>query len=263
MEEIRKSLDRTQMEQASMNSEDARRSSRPKEGKSFFDEMLDQKRNAGASQVTPMKETSTPRESARAGEQYQERIKERSKDKDKEKNEEDQKKSKDEARETAGDPKKVVGRGGLKKNNEGGGGKSFQDGGPSSKQSRRSAMIDKKLGVDETSLSQGLSQTSKSFAAKLANTGNLPKTLPKEVLDQIVRYVRIGINRKQGKEIELALHQDIFKGLRLRFTENRGKVSVHFLTAGGAVRDLFLSERNSIHAALSLKGISVEEIRVS
>lgn len=260
MEEIRKSLDRTRLEQGALQSEEVRRASRPKEGKSFFDEMLEQKRNSASAQPLTLKEASTSKEALRAGEKFQERLKEKPKEKEKENSEEEKKKSREEGR-SGDDPKRVVGKQGDKKNQEGGGdAKGGNEGG--AKGGRRNAPDAKKASAEETRLSQGLGQACRTFTAKLAKAGTLPKTLSRELLEQIVRHVRIRLNRKKEVEVELDLHRDVFQGLRLRLSENRGKVRLHFLAADPEVRELFRRERGAIREALLLKGVAVEEIRV-
>ena len=104
-----------------------------------------------------------------------------------------------------------------------------------------------------TKMAKAAAQVSRPEAARLAQ----------EVLNKVVQYVRIGLNRKGEKEIQLDLHQKIFRGLRLRVTEKGGKVSVHFRTFDEKGRATFEQNADAIRDALSKKGIEVEEITVA
>ena len=83
------------------------------------------------------------------------------------------------------------------------------------------------------------------------------------MINQIVQAIQIGKNELGWLELRLILREHIFKGLRLRFTSNRGKVSIQFETADRKVKDLFNAEAGKIESALKEKGIAVEEIKIS
>ncbi len=120
------------------------------------------------------------------------------------------------------------------------------------------------MNLDATGFSTNQTQLGKAFQTYLKKQANfIPKQLSQEILNQLVRYVRIGLNKEGNKEIELDLHKEVFKGLRLRLTANHGKVSVHFLTANSDVRELFKRETSKIEGALVARGIAVQEIKVS
>lgn len=99
-------------------------------------------------------------------------------------------------------------------------------------------------------------------ASRLAGKGLLPPRLPQELLDRIVKHARLLMNKDGEKEMQLALHEEIFKGLRLRIATKKGKVTATFVTSSREVHDLFLSERRAIDDALTEKGVEVEGIDV-
>ncbi|MBU4484716.1 flagellar hook-length control protein FliK [bacterium] len=90
-----------------------------------------------------------------------------------------------------------------------------------------------------------------------------PKLLNQDLLNQIVRHVKVGINLKGEKEMRMDLHGKVFQGLRLRVAEKDGKIRVHFLTATKGVKALFEKESEKIKQALIDKNIDVTEIIVS
>ncbi|MFH0800472.1 MAG: flagellar hook-length control protein FliK [Pseudomonadota bacterium] len=106
------------------------------------------------------------------------------------------------------------------------------------------------------------------FAAKLesslkgADAAHQP-AITQQILNKIVQYVRIGINRKGEKEMQMDLHENVFRGLKLRVTSRDGKVSVHFRTADKKGRAVFEKNAGAIRDALQKKGIEVDEIIVS
>ncbi|MBI1910175.1 MAG: flagellar hook-length control protein FliK [Deltaproteobacteria bacterium] len=92
--------------------------------------------------------------------------------------------------------------------------------------------------------------------------GTNPTQLSKEVLDQIVQYVRILTKPGGEKEMEVALHQNIYRGLKLKVSSAQGKLRATFTTSSSEVRQLFESNRKVLQAALAQKGIEVEGIDV-
>jgi len=124
-------------------------------------------------------------------------------------------------------------------------------------------------GVATRSKAEGLKQAPAhlraQFANKLVQAAKQPsRALTQQVLNQIVQYVRIGINSNDEKEILVDLHERIFKGLKLRVaTKGKGKVTVNFTTADSEVRSLFLANRGDIRDALERSGIDVDEITVA
>ncbi len=103
------------------------------------------------------------------------------------------------------------------------------------------------------------------FARNLAKAARMPENVfTQHVLNQIVRYVRIGINAEGEKEMRLELHEKIFRGVRLRVsTKGKGKVVVHFTTSDAEAREAFMKQRDAIRGALAKKGIEVAEITIT
>jgi len=99
------------------------------------------------------------------------------------------------------------------------------------------------------------------ISGELKSLSNV-RELPKQVLDQIVQYVRIGLNKDLNKEIQVDLSDKIFKGLSLKVSSNRGLIQVSFLTGNAEVRRLFEASKNQIAQELKQKGIQVEKVQV-
>ena len=110
----------------------------------------------------------------------------------------------------------------------------------------------------------GLEQSK--FALKLKsemNSVHLTREFIQKMVNQLVKIVKTGINKDGEKEIRLDLHERIFKGLRLRVALKDGKVSVHFKTSSGEVKELFANSSEDIQKQLEAKGISIREITVT
>lgn len=262
MDETVKYIERRQLDRTESFREVDKPKPPRKEGKSPFDEMLEQSRLLQQGNMdTKVQNKQTTQQAIQEIEKRQERSKDSSKDKEKE---EDQRQEGSQERKTATGPgRKVVGKTSLKQNQSGSGGGRFDGSGHSAKKGDPSVRIAKKTGLGEFSISQNSSPLESKFNTTLSHIAKaIPKTLPQEVLNQIVRYVRIGLNQNGHQTIELRLHREIFKGLRLRLSSNRGKVSVHFLAATPEVKALFEREKFKIQDKLMLKGIAVEEILV-
>lgn len=95
-----------------------------------------------------------------------------------------------------------------------------------------------------------------------AKSSPVPKTIPQRVLDQIVSYARISSKKDGETEMELALHEEIFKGLRMRITSKNGKIKATFVTSSRDVRELFLTEKHVLQRELTENGLVVEGINV-
>lgn len=264
IEESYKYIERRGLEKPRDPREPEKEKFRQKEGKSPFDEVLEQGRRLtqGTLNARGLKVNAETKESPLPMEKFKEKIKERSEEREKE--EDRKKESREEKRETTDPSHKVVGKGSGKKNEGGssGGGEKGERG--LAGQKGRKLFAKASMRNSDGALHQiNGKRFSRAFGEKLGLNKQFPKTLPQEVLNHIVRYVRIGLNQKGEKEIALDLHQNVFKGLRLRLSSNHGKVKIHFLAADGAVRLLFSKEKEAILEALSKKGIAVEEILVT
>jgi len=106
------------------------------------------------------------------------------------------------------------------------------------------------------------------FAKKLADSIKTASTpgraqLTQQVLNKIVQYVRVGINTKGEKEIQMELHERIFRGLKLRVIARGGKVGVIFGTSDRKGREILEKNRDGIFRALKDKGIEVDDIEIT
>lgn len=104
-------------------------------------------------------------------------------------------------------------------------------------------------------------QTASAQTAGLSGPGARGQ-IPQRLLDQIVQFARLITRNEQDKEMEVALRDEVFKGLRLRVRLKDGKLSATFLSDDKEVRDLFQAEKQAISSALAEKGIDVEAINV-
>ncbi|MBF0493124.1 MAG: flagellar hook-length control protein FliK [Deltaproteobacteria bacterium] len=86
--------------------------------------------------------------------------------------------------------------------------------------------------------------------------------IPKQVLDQIIQVIKVGMNKDDQKEIHLDLSEKIFRGLSLKVTSKNGKVEVSFITSDPQVKRLFESEKQNISEALQEKGVQLSQIQV-
>lgn len=86
--------------------------------------------------------------------------------------------------------------------------------------------------------------------------------VPPQVIDQIVQYVRVGLNKNMDKEIQIDLSDKVFKGLSLRIALHEGKLQITFLTANADVRRLFEASKGDIGKALQAKGHRIESMQV-
>jgi hypothetical protein len=100
-------------------------------------------------------------------------------------------------------------------------------------------------------------------STELVGSTQTTRELPKAVLDQIVQYVRIGLNKDLNKEIQIDFHDQFFNGLKLKVTSHGKEVSVEFIAQNRSVKDCFQQERENIALALGEKGIDVRSITVT
>lgn len=90
-----------------------------------------------------------------------------------------------------------------------------------------------------------------------------PELLNKALIDRLVQYCRLVTKVDGDKEIDMQLHEEVFKGLRLRLALVKGKVATTFVTRSPEVRDLFLAQKGAIQQALEEKGIEVASVEVT
>ncbi len=95
----------------------------------------------------------------------------------------------------------------------------------------------------------------------LQNVQSLQK-IPPQILDQIVQYIRVGLNKNLDKEMQIDLSDKVFRGLSLKVALHQGKLQITFLTANADVRRLFESSKFEMKQALESKGHRVESLQV-
>lgn len=86
--------------------------------------------------------------------------------------------------------------------------------------------------------------------------------VPPQVIDQIVQYVRVGLNKNMDKEVQIDLSDKVFKGLSLRIALHVGKLEITFLTSNADVRRLFEASKGDIGQALQAKGHQIASMQV-
>lgn len=134
---------------------------------------------------------------------------------------------------------------------------SGQSGAGTGKSSAQAARPEAKPMWSAGMIAQGPAGTA---TASQAATG--PGRIPQRVIEQIVSYARLYSKKDGETELELALHEEIFKGLRMRISTKNGRVKVTFITSSRDVRDLFKMERNSLNSELTENGLAVDGIDV-
>jgi hypothetical protein len=96
-----------------------------------------------------------------------------------------------------------------------------------------------------------------------AETVAAPRELPKPLLEQIINYVRIGLDKKLNKVMEIEFKDQVFNGLQLKVTSHGKEVSIEFIVPNRSVRECFLQERENLAMTLGEKGIDCRDIVVS
>lgn len=105
-------------------------------------------------------------------------------------------------------------------------------------------------------------QGKQALTPEISETKHLSQTLPKALIDQIVQYCRLVTRTDGDKEMEMQLHENIFKGLRLRVVLKEGKISVSLLASSDEVRGFFQARKQEMQESLMEKGIEVKAIDV-
>lgn len=157
---------------------------------------------------------------------------------------------------------KVIAKGKLKQGNQGQSGQGKGGGFGMGAGRKKLARILEKSGAKSVPL-----DLKGKFAKKLSDIQKaaMPSKaqMSQEVMNKIIQYVRVGINTKGEKEIQMELHEKIFRGLKLRIIAKDGKVHVHFTSADKKGREVMEKNKNGIKDALAKKGIEVDEILVT
>jgi len=249
-----------QKRQDRLAAEKPKETEKPKEGPSQFDRVLEESKSiqrALPTTQTPQKATTeqAAQEAHRRDDRQKDDERREDKDKDKGKDQGD-----GEKRSTQGLVQGRVAAKGQQKDGRGGSGGEGR-GGFAGGQKRSVAST--QLKSPAKAITPGLhGKFAERLQASIAKGMAAPQ-MTQAVLNQLVQYVRIGINKMGDKEIQIDLHEKIFRGLKMRVTSREGKVGVHFMAADAQTRSVFEKNKDQIRDALEKKGILVEDIRVT
>lgn len=156
---------------------------------------------------------------------------------------------------------KVIAKGKMRDQGRGGGSGGRGGYGGSSSRKDMSKVIEKDSGKSAPIDLRGR------FAQRLAKTLKAAEPshaqLTQEVINKIINYVRVGINMKGEKEIQIELNEKIFRGLKLRVIARGGKVGVMFKASDPKGREILEKNKEGLSKALGDRGIVVDEIVVS
>lgn len=254
-----KKVDQSRQDRLQDMTKERPRPVRPQETE--FDKLLDRSRMAG--QLGPQAQSQSKtlgEEAVREATRHQDQGQERRRDDEDRRDGQDnrQRGDRSEGKTVEG---KVIAKGKLKQDSGGAGGGSREGFGAAT--GRRSLSRDlsragaRSLPIDLHS----------KFAGRLSKAMEQSQThqagLTQQVLNKIVQFVRIGLNRKGQKEIQLELSERIFRGLKLRVVDHEGKVGVYFQTRDPRGKKIFEENADAIRDALAKKGIEVDEIVIN
>ncbi|MBI4124358.1 MAG: hypothetical protein HY466_00310 [Deltaproteobacteria bacterium] len=261
MDESLKHIERRSLNRAEAMQEAERPKPKPKEGRSTFDELLEQSRSLSEQAAKPKSQQKTlTKEALPEGHRLKERQRERNKDSDEK--EEQRQDSRGERRDGHATAKKVVGKQGTKQDQgEGRGGNSHEKG-TLQKRGEKTQFLFKKDFSPKAAI--GSHEFAKQFQTRLAQAAQrAPKAIPQDILNQVVRYVRLGQKADGTHVFEIKCRETLFQGLSLRFQARDGRVSIEFLTADREAQALFAKEIPSLHRLLTQKGIAIENIVIA
>ncbi len=109
---------------------------------------------------------------------------------------------------------------------------------------------------------QGAMATAQASSTSAAAKSAPMTRIPQQVIDQIVSYARLHSKKDGETEMELALHEEVFKGLRMRISTKNGKITTTFITSSRDVKDLFNTHKQTLRRQLTENGLALEGIDV-
>lgn len=261
MDETLKTIERQSLNRAEAMREAEKPKPKPKEGRSAFDELLEQSRTLSEQAAKPKLDQKTlTREALPEVDRRKESQKERQKDS--EDKEEQRQETKSDRRDGQEGAKKVVGKQGTKQDQGEGRGGHSHDKGMMQRRGETTHLQFKKGLNPKGTLSMGSHEFTRQLQAKLAQAVG-PKAIPQDILNQVVRYVKLGQMADGTHVFEIKCRETLFQGLSLRFQARDGKVAIEFLTANHQVKGLLEKEIPAIRGLLTQKGIAVENIVVT
>ncbi|HPW45441.1 MAG TPA: flagellar hook-length control protein FliK [bacterium] len=258
------SVERSDQLRAERMKELQKEKERPRQKESEFDQLLRQNQ-------VPAKPIQTSQVESRVATEYA--IKEAVKEEDR--RGDDGKKDEKEEKEKGRDSKqesgraegkvadqKVIAKGRLRQGQQGFQGGRQGYGGSASSRKEMGKRLEKS-GAKSLPLDLRGNFASKLVSAMKADDPSKNPAMSQQVLNKIVQYVKIGINKQGEKEIQVDLHERIFRGLKLRVIARGGKVAVRFASTDPKSREVLEKNRDGIQKALKDKGIDVEDIEIT
>lgn len=168
--------------------------------------------------------------------------------------------------------KRVIAKGPLSERRhqgQGHGGGQKEGGGGSWRRGKLAAMPTelkgiRRAGVEDPSRSRFALEMEGAAPARAAAAPKPKATniLTKALLDQLVQYCRLVTKTDGDKEFDLQLHEEVFRGLKLRVAMAGGKIEVTFFTPSEEVEGLFQARKSELLNSLAEKGIDVRSIHV-
>lgn len=236
-----------------------------KEEPSPFDKILEKNRLI---QESPKSTFASTQKSSQESERVVRREEQQEKGRDRQSDDKEKDRGKDVAKDernsSADTGQRVMGRG-KKQGDSGSSGQKGGDGrGYGGTAQKKNIGSMKKVGVEKTTTqiqTEG-AKFAQEMKAKMQGQ-HLSREFVQNVVNQMVRFLKAGINKEGDHEVRLDLDDKIFKGLRLRVALKDGKVDVQFSTSSADVRDLFTASADSIKNELTNKGINVGNIKVT
>lgn len=89
------------------------------------------------------------------------------------------------------------------------------------------------------------------------------QSMTKALLDQVVQYCRLITKTDGDKEMDMQLHEQIFKGLRIRVSLVKGKIEATLMARDREVQSLLQGQAAQMQQALREKGVEVKAINVT
>lgn len=232
---------------------------------SEFDQLL--KKNQLSANMNPQQSKVSSEQAIREAVKQQEKQgeeKKRDDDDGDRKNSSRQKGERTESRNS--DHQRVEGKGGNRQGSEGGGsGGNNNSGGGGARQGSKRDLSKLARKGDESSLPVDLKGK---FAQKLSKAikaeGSNQAESIQRMVDKIVQFVKVGINRNGQDEMQIELSDRIFRGLKLRvFSKGNGKIGISFRVADESNKKALAGTEGAIRKRLKEKGIDVDEFEIS
>jgi hypothetical protein len=88
------------------------------------------------------------------------------------------------------------------------------------------------------------------------------RSLPRQVIDEVVQAVRVGVNRAGDKELQFDLKSNVLDGMTIRVSIHEGKVVTILEAASRDVKDKLESHVGELMHTLTQKGLQVANVEV-